>query len=206
MEYALLRSLRALGPGLIVLGYFDLFLILVLGKDAYFWELDSAKLLLVGYVIGGVYGVFASQLKRDRYAFDGVSESTLAALQKNFPQMKDRSWRDVSPCFYRFVDTDKSLEQKSKGIYFNGFIVTTSFDAMWLSLVAGIFGSVVAISKSDSSFLLAALVVSMLSYGIWRASVKRHCELAKDQVAVIRKRLANEFQACVEESAKLDQA
>ena len=204
MEYALLRSLRALGPGLVVLGYIDLFLALVVKRDAYFWELDSAKLFLAGYVVGGVYGVLASLFRRDLYAFDGVQSAILEALQKLFPELNGRSWQEVSPCFYKLIDTDKSLEQKSKGLYFNGFIVTTSFDAVWLSVFASVVGGGVALYSGEWSYLLIVACVATSSYGVWLAAVKRHRELSIGQVAVIGGRLAGDFRRCIREVSKVD--
>lgn len=197
MEYALLRSLRALGPGLIILSYADLFLLFALAKPAYFWGLDSAKLFLIGYVVGGAYGALTSHINRDHHAFQGVTDSTLKALQEFVPEVRGRTWLDVSPCFYKLIDTDKSLEQKSKGIYFNGFIVTTSFEAIWISLVASVLGAGLAFYKDEWKYLVVAVVAAAVAYLVWRASIKRHCELAKGQVNVIRKRFAQEFRACV---------
>lgn len=197
MEYALLRSLRALGPGLLILLYIDLFMLCVLHGESYFWPMDSAKLFLVGYAVGGVYGVLTSRLKRDRYAFAGVNESTFSALRAFAPEMEGRSWNDISPCFYTLIDNDKSLEQKSKGMYFNGFIVTTSFDTMWLSLVATCIGSVVGICKDQWAYLGASASISVLAYLIWQASNRRHRELAIEQVNVIKKRFDKKFRTCV---------
>jgi hypothetical protein len=203
MEYALLRSLRALGPGLMLLSYVDLFLMCVLNRHAYFWDLDSAKLFLIGYVVGGVLGVFSGRIHRDRYAFEGVNESTLAELQKFVPEVSGKSWREISPCFYALIDNDKSLEQKSKGMYFNGFIVTMSFDAIWLSLFASITGGVVALWKNEWWFLTASATSLAIAYLIWRAAVHRHCELAIAQVNVIKKRYAISFRDCVVADTKI---
>jgi len=197
MEYALLRSLRALGPGLILLGYFDLFLYLVLGRPPIFWLLDSAKLLLVGYVVGGVYGVFASFLKRDRHAFGSVNQSILANLQEFFPEVRGLKWDEVSPCYYSMIDNDRSLEQKSKGLYFNGFVVTTSFDAVWISLLASVLGGVAVVCMGGWSYLVLALAACASSYVIWRISVRRHQDLSAGQVNVIGRRLATDFRACL---------
>ena len=197
MEYALLRSLRALGPGLILLGYFDLFLLLVLDRAPIFWQLDSAKLLLSGYVVGGVYGVFASFLKRDRHAFGGVNQSILDNLQKFFPEVRGLKWEEVSPCYYNLIDNDRSLEQKSKGLYFNGFVVTTSFDAVWISLLASVLGGVSVLCMGRWQYLVLALAVCASSYVVWRISVRRHQDLSAGQVNVIGRRLATDFRACL---------
>lgn len=197
MEYALLRSLRALGPGLILLGFGDIFRVLVFNRDVYFWELDSAKLFVVAYVIGGLYGVLASACRRDRYAFVGVQESILKSLQERFPELQGRKWHEISPCFYKLIDTDSSLEQKSKAIRFNGFIVTTSFDAMWISVGAVCGGALTAVFRDVTLYLAVAAIVCAISYLVWRQSVARHCELADEQVNVISRRLSAEFRACM---------
>lgn len=202
MEYALLRSLRALGPGLILLGYGDVFLAFVLGQHAYFWELDSAKLFVVAYVIGGLYGVLASACRRDRYAFAGVQESILRTFQKHFPDLQGRKWREISPCFYKLIDTDSSLQQKSKAVRFNGFIVTTSFDAMWISVLAVCVGALAALYTDVTLYLSVAATVCVISYLVWRQSVTRHCELADEQVDVIGRRLSTDFLGCITEASR----
>lgn len=197
MEYALLRTLRALGPGLILLTYIDAFRLWVQGANAYFWSLDTAKLLLVGYIVGGAYGALTSHVNRETRAFSGVNESTLNALEEVVPGISQHSWRDISPCFYKFIDSDRSLEQKSKGVFFNGFIVTTAFESVWISYVASIVGLAAGIWCGSFYFLSLALAATVLSWLIWRASVKRHCELAQSQVNVIRKRFSAPFAECV---------
>lgn len=197
MEYALLRSLRALGPGLLILSYVDLFIVRILHGESCFWSLESAKLFLLGYAVGGIYGVLAYLLKRDRYAFKSVTDAISQALQNFAPEMKGRSWNEVSPCFYELIDNDKSLEQKSKGMYFNGFIVTTSFDAIWLSLAAALVGAATALLEAQWDYLAISATNTILAYLIWQASNARHRELALEQVNVIRKRFEKRFRNCV---------
>lgn len=201
MEYALLRSLRALGPGLLLVGYVDLFFIFVLKEDAIFWPLDTARLILIGYVLGGIYGAVASAFSRDVYAFDGVQSKLMSALAAVDPSVSARSWRgDVAPCFYHLVDNDNSLGQKSKGIYFNGFIVTTAFDAVWLSLLAAIIGSVAVLFFSSSWWFMIISGAALLTcYVIWRFSIARHYKLGEEQVLVIKKRFATKFCDCLAE-------
>lgn len=200
MEYALLRSLRALGPGLIILCYVDLFHILVLEKDAIFWPLDTARLIIIGYVIGGVYGAVASMLSRDVYAFDGVQSALMSALAGIDPSVSARSWKgDVAPCFYHLVDNDNSLGQKSKGIYFNGFIVTTSFDAVWLSLLAAFIGCIAVLFTSNWWFVINAAAILLICTAIWRFAIARHKKLGEEQVLVIKKRFATKFCDCLAE-------
>ncbi len=196
MEYALLRSLRALGPGLLILAYVDLFFALA-GSHTPFWSMDSAKLFLIGYAVGGIYGVIATVLKRDRYAFKGVNDSILAALRKFAPEIGNRPWNDVSPCFYALIDNDKSLEQKSKGMYFNGFLVTTSFDAIWISLGSVVIGVVAGLCRSEWNFLLVSGMATVVAYLVWKISNKRHRDLAGEQVNVIKKRFPRQFKECV---------
>ena len=69
MEYALLRSLRTLGPGLMWLTFVDLFLLLVRCEKAFFWDLDTSKLLLLGYIAGGIFGAITSVFHKERHAF-----------------------------------------------------------------------------------------------------------------------------------------
>lgn len=200
MEYALLRSLRALGPGLIFLGYTDLFLIYVLGEKAIFWPLDTARILIIGYVFGGVYGAFASIFRRDFFAFKGVQDNLMAALAKVDSSVSTRSWKgDVSPCFYQMIDNDNSLGQKSKGIYFNGFIVTTSFDAVWISVMAAIVGCIALPFVPSWCFIAISAAVAGSSYLVWKFSVARHFKLGEEQVLVIRKRFAIQFCDCLAE-------
>lgn len=200
MEYALLRSLRALGPGLILVGYVDLFFIFVLKEAAIFWPLDTARLILIGYVLGGIYGAIASALSRDVYAFEGVQDALMSALATVDASVSVRSWKgDVAPCFYHLVDNDKSLGQKSKGIYFNGFIVTTSFDAIWISLLAGVVGCFAVFYTSSWWFVVISAAILLSCYAIWRLSIARHHRLGKEQVLVIKKRFATRFSDCLSE-------
>lgn len=199
MEYALLRTLRALGPGLILLTYFDAFRILALSMDAYFWSLDTSKLLLVGYIVGGAYGALTVHVNRESRAFSGINESTLQALEIIMPGISQRHWNEVAPCFYMLVDADKSLEQKSKGMYFNGFIVTTAFEALWISYGAAVLGIGVLIWLGTPAFLGLAVLAAGVSWLVWRASVKRHAQLAASQVNVIRQRFRSSFVQCIEE-------
>jgi hypothetical protein len=198
MEYALLRTLRALGPGLILLTYIDAFRVLVLCTGAYFWPLDTSKLLLLGYIVGGAYGALTARFDRETRAFTGVTRFILNELEQILPGISHRCWRDVSPCFYMLIDEDKSLEQKGKGIYFNGFIVTTAFEAMWISCGAGLVGLATLFWLCRPEFLGLAVAAAVFSWLMWRASVKRHCELVASQVRIIRKRFATRFVDCVE--------
>lgn len=202
MEYALLRSLRTLGPGLMWLTFADLFLLFVKCGNAIFWPLDTSKLLLLGYIVGGVYGALTSMLHKERHAFKGVNEAILSALNEVVPGVSARGWRDVAPCFYNIVDNDKSLEQKSKGIFFNGLLVTSSFDAMWVSLLAAIVGLGVVLTLGKWSFMLFAVAFGVVAYVMWSISLKRHGELARGQVAVIKKRFKVEFKECVEDGCR----
>jgi hypothetical protein len=197
MEYALLRSLRALGPGLLILSYVDRFRVLALHDKSYFWSLESAKLFLLGYAVGGIYGVIANLLKRDTYAFKSVTDAISTALREFAPEIDGRSWNDISPCYYTLIDNDKSLEQKSKGMYFNGFIVTTSFDAIWLSLIAAVFGATIALLESEWEFLAISATSVTVAYMIWLASNARHRELALEQVNVIGRRFEKDFRDCL---------
>lgn len=198
MEYALLRSLRALGPGLILIGYVDLFFIFVLKEGAVFWPLDTARLIIIGYVLGGIYSAIASACSRDTYAFAGVQSALMASLAAVDPSVSTRLWQgDVAPCFYRLIDNDRSLSQKGKGIYFNGFIVTTSFDAVWISLLATVVGGAAFFFVASWSFILVSGVAAIACYGIWRLSILRHYKLGEEQVLVIKKRFAEEFSDCL---------
>lgn len=200
MEYALLRSLRALGPGLILVGYVDLFFIFVLNESAVLWPLDTARLILIGYVLGGIYGAIASAFSRDLYAFDGVQSALMVSLAAVDPSVSARSWRgDVAPCFYHLIDSDKSLTQKGQGIYFNGFIVTTSFDAMWLSVLAVVVGCIAFPYAASWSFIFIAVASVFACYLIWRLSISRHNKLGDEQVLVIKKRFSREFSDCLAE-------
>ena len=199
MEYALLRSLRTLGPGLMWLTFVDLFLLLVRCEKAFFWDLDTSKLLLLGYIAGGIFGAITSVFHKERHAFRGVNEAILCALDEVVPGVATRGWKDVSPCFYKIVDNDKSLEQKSKGIFFNGLVVTSSFDAVWISLLAAVVGLGVVLTLGKWNFMLFATSLGVVAYLIWLISLRRHVELAKGQVAVIKKRFEVEFRDCVQE-------
>ena len=184
----------------------DLFWVVALDRDPVFWGMDTARILIAGYVIGGVYGAFASFFNRDLYAFDGVQDSLLTALADVDATVRNRSWRgDVAPCFYNLVDNDKSLSQKSKGIYFNGFLVTTSFDAIWISLVAILAGAIWFIISTSWSFILMALAILSGCYLVWRLSIARHCRLGEEQVIVIKKRFSAELQDCLAERRKQEQ-
>ncbi len=192
MEYALLRSLRALAPGLIILGYFDIALKFSFNQEFLFWSQDAAKLLLCGYIVGGLYGVIVGE-RASRSAFRGVDSEITKRLIALAPELSGRRWRDVSPHFYALIDSDKSLDMKSKGIFFNGLVVTTTHCGLWISLFAMLVGGGLAIYDKGSMVLHVSLVASMLCYFLWRRSIARHLELINSQINVIEKRFLIEF-------------
>jgi hypothetical protein len=192
MEYALLRSLRSLGPGLILLGYLDLWRVIVLGASPAVWALDTSKIVLIAYIVGGVYGAVTPRLKRDRIAFRGVQKALISGLSSIDPSFFSFGWKEVSPIFYQLVDNDNSLGIKAQGVYFNGLIVTTSFDSIVISSLSLLVGLVIGILACSWLFGLTSLSVLILSILVWRVSLARHISLGDSQINVIRHRYSKE--------------
>ncbi|MFL6959604.1 hypothetical protein ACJ7C5_17690 [Nocardiopsis yanglingensis] len=188
MEYALLKSLRALAPGLMILAYFDLTCTLTLGYEFSFWKMDASKLLLCGYIAGGIYGLLVGKWASEA-AFGGVNERVRDRLISVVPDLRGKSWSEISPHFYALLDSDKSLEIKSKGVFFNGLLVTSSYCGIWISLAASILGSGLALGGKGGLVLHVSLVAVVLCYLLWRKSIKRHLELVDGQLNVIARRL-----------------
>ncbi len=187
MEYALLRSLRALAPGLMILAYFDLTCKFTLGYKFAFWEMDGSKLLLCGYIVGGLYGLLLGKLASET-AFGGFNERVRERIILIAPELNGKSWKEISPHFYALIDSDKSLEIKNKGIFFNGLLVTSTHCGIWISLFASILGSGLALGGKGGLVLHVSLAAVVICYLLWRKSIKRHLELVDGQLNVIARR------------------
>jgi len=192
MEYALLRSLRSLGPGLILLGYLDLWRVMVLGVSPVVWALDTSKIVLIAYIVGGIYGAVTPRLTRDRVAFRGVQKALINGLSSIDPSFARFGWKDASPIFYRLVDNDNSLGIKAQGVYFNGLIVTTSFDSIVISCLSLLAGLVIGILLCSWLFGLTSLSILILSALVWRVSLARHISLGDSQINVIKHHYSKE--------------
>lgn len=197
MEYAVLRSMRALAPGLIILAYIDILWHLTMGKEFSFWAQDAAKLILFGYIAGGLYGVLFGEFVSAR-TFRGVDEAIQARLARLSPSISSRKWRDVAPHFYALIDKDKSLGIKAQGLYFNGFVATTAHNCVWISTIAALVGAIVVLVSSDCLLLYIGTIVACVSFISWKAVIKKHIRLSSAQVNVIEQRYREEFVRAVE--------
>lgn len=192
MEYALLRSLRALAPGLMILAYFDLICKFSLSCNFSFWSMDASKLILCGYIVGGVYGLLAGKWAAEA-AFEGFNDWVRDRLISVVPELRGKSWGEISPHFYALIDSDSSLAIKNKGIFFNGLLVTSTHCGVWISLAASILGGGLALVGKGSLVLCVSLAGGVFCYFLWRKSVKRHFELVEDQVNVIARRFVTDL-------------
>lgn len=197
MEYAVLRSMRTLAPGLIILAYSDVFWHLSLGESFSFWGLDAAKLILFGYIAGGVYGVTLGEYISAR-TFRGVDEAIKKSLARLVPSVDARSWKQVAPHFYAIVDKDKSLGIKAQGIFFNGFVATTAHNCVWISILAALVGAWTLSVGANCLLLVISSVTGVASYFAWRAVIRKHIRLSKAQVTVIEQRYLGEFASAVD--------
>ncbi len=200
MEYALLRSLRVLGPGLTIMFFIDLFVKNEFGWESIFWNLDTARLLLVGYIIGGVYSYITPKSKIYSYAFRGVNEAIKNKLLEldngnGFSISENKkSWENISPIFYKLIDNDKSLSIKAQGVFFNGFIVTTSFNAIIISALV-IATSLISSFIIDFRYIFFIYPTTTILFSIiaWKAAIERHKRLSLEQVSVMKLRFHQEL-------------
>jgi len=197
MEYAVLRSMRTLAPGLIILAYCDILWHLTYGKSFSFWALDTAKLLLFGYIAGGVYGILLGESVSAR-TFRGVDTAVKERLARIVPSIGAKQWKDVAPHFYALIDKDKSLGVKAQGIYFNGFVATTAHNCVWISMIAALVGAWVLLARSNCLMFSIASAAVGVSYIAWRLVIRKHIRLSEAQVNVIEQRYREEFTAAVE--------
>lgn len=95
---------------------------------------------------------------------------------------QDRRLMDV---FYRIIDSDENLTQKTKGIYFNGYLTTLGVDVVTVGLLAIIAHAMSAIFVDARAHLVWCVisgVIVLLAYLLFRQSIRRHQMLSNEQL------------------------
>jgi len=99
-----------------------------------------------------------------------------------------RQKRRLMDVFYRIVDNDENLTQKSKGIYFNGYMTTLGVDMVTLGLLAIVahgIASVFGETRAQLWWAAIILVTTAFAYMLFRQSIKRHKMLSNEQLRII---------------------
>ena len=211
MEQETLHKLRMITPGLILLLVFfflfqpdvDLKKLLNQGvsKDSILYMAAAAGVIGMGviyYLLDLRKYVMKKPLAKIR---ENIEQELLRPFLKNkkissgaLEIKKDKKLLNI---FYSFVDNDKSLEKRSKEIYLNGLIWSTTADARIISAFAAILYLIVwGVTRVPQYLLFAkiSIVVFVLTFFIMPLVTKKHIGLSNLQLELIVTKYKNKLQ------------
>jgi hypothetical protein len=214
MEQETLHKLRMIMPGLILL----IVLFFLFQPDV-----DATKLLnqsvsedSVLYIVAAIavigMGVTYYLLNLRKYAMKNPLEKIRENIERELLRpflnnekisggsselKKDRKLMNI---FYGFVDNDKSLEKRSKEVYLNGLILSTTADIRIISLFAAVLYLIVWRNTQTTQYLFfteISVAVLISTFIIMPLVTKKHIELSNLQLELIvtkyKKELQNEL-------------
>lgn len=111
------------------------------------------------------------------------------------------TWKQIRPLFFKLVDENKSLTQKSKLAYSNGLIWTTFADSTVLAVFASIAAFFAAVALDISGgYPVAGLFVIMAAFSICGSFVttRRQIGIAEEQLEIIEMEYSNAVRQRIE--------
>ena len=102
-------------------------------------------------------------------------------------KLSDKQKRRISYVFYRFVDKDPTLTQKSKRVMCNGLALTCMCDAIILSVLCIIVDIILSIVFSEWLWIALGVNIFLLVICIPTLNIltKRHIDLSNEQLEII---------------------
>jgi hypothetical protein len=199
MNLETLKKLRLLIPGIIIVIYGLFYISIISEKEFSGFEFKEYTIpSVIALIIGVFYEMFEVRYLVTNYSHKKIDlniknhicrlfTQPLNDIQRQFIFKKNR----LKSIFYHVVDNDESLKQKSKNIYFNGIIWTSTAD---LSIISIFISVLVLISmaffegsiKSDLLiFGLTTIMIGLISLGLHSLAFLKHIKLSNEQIDFI---------------------
>ncbi len=205
MEQETLKKLRLIIPGIITVLISLYFISIITEKE--FKQVDFSEYsipFLIALVIGVFYYLTDVRHLITNYSHKKIDLNIknhiiklythdLTNEQRQFLYQKNR----LKNIFYNIVDNDESLSKKSKNVYFNGLIWTTTADYFIISLIFSIvfFLSILIYTDVKQELLIGGflLIVSgFISFGLHILAFFKHISLSNEQIEYIETHHVND--------------
>lgn len=189
MNLESLKTWRFILPGVIAISYGAL-----LGYLTQLWTISLPK--ISDAIFAAIYVVPAAlyYITPARSWINGPHHLKITNFISNemkriagYPE-SNATWKQIRPLFFKLIDDDKSLTQKSKLAYSNGLIWTTFADSTVLAIFASIAAfSAAAVLDINGGYPVAGLFVLIASFSICGSVVttRRQIAIAEEQLEII---------------------
>lgn len=180
--------------------------------------LDGVAYLILVIVLGALY--YISKLRwyfwrpRMQQVHDNIKTQLLMPFETD-PKISKSSekltkGRVLLTVFYKFIDTDPSLSEKAKGVYFNGLIWSSVADAMAISIVfCGVYVVAYFVTSQINYLYFAAILLLLyliFAFVLMPLATKQHVELGNEQLEHIHlyyeDQLRSELHTIIERETK----
>jgi len=159
------------------------------------FQFDDMIITVIVVVFGVLYYILGIRNVLWNPYYKRVQNNIKNTLIKPFSQQLDsqqekylRAGRRLIIIFYHFIDNDKSLSEKAKGVRFNGLIWTSTVDLTIISAIGSlVFWVKLAIETNSYNLWMALilLITSLVSLGLVQLATRRHISLSDEQLEFI---------------------
>tara|TARA_R110000744_G_C19361432_1_gene561446 strand:+ start:178 stop:840 length:663 start_codon:yes stop_codon:yes gene_type:complete len=199
MNLETLKKLRLLIPGIIIVIYGLFYISIISEKEFSGFEFKEYTIpTVIAIIIGVFYEMFEVRYLVTNYSHKKIDlniknhicrlfTQPLTDIQRQFLFNKNR----LKSIFYHVVDNDESLKQKSKNIYFNGIIWTSTADLSIISIFISVFVliSMVFFEGTIKNDLLifgfTTIMIGLISLGLHSLAFLKHIKLSNEQIDFI---------------------
>lgn len=199
MNLETLKKLRLLIPGIIIVIYGLIYISIITEKELSSFDFKRYTITtIIAIVLGVLYEMLEFRYVITNYSHKKIDMNVknhicslftqpLTDIQRQFLFKKNR----LKSIFYHIVDNDESLKQKSKNIYFNGIIWTSTADLFMISIFISvlILISVTMFEESIRNNLLIfgfiTIMVSLISFALHCLAFLKHIKLSNEQIDFI---------------------
>ncbi len=189
MNLETLKTWRFILPGVIAISYGAL-----LGYLTQLWTISLPKIsdaiFATIYVVpAALYYITPARSWLNRPHHRKITEYISSEMKRigGYPA-SGTTWKQLRPLFFKLVDEDKSLTQKSKLAYSNGLIWTTFADSTVLAIFASISAFVAALAfQINGGYPVAGLFVLIAFFSICGSVVttRNQIAIAEEQLEII---------------------
>lgn len=156
----------------------------------------SAIFIALCYVLGYVYSVLPLRKFITREPLEKINLNIKEKLIKPFENdpkvaegyaqlINDKRLMNI---FYQIIDNDESLKQKTKRVYINGLLLSSTADIIISSAIFGFLYIVINLFTDNSIYIWFAFVSFLLFFIaklLMKIVIKKHMELGDDQIDFI---------------------
>lgn len=158
------------------------------------WE-ETPKLFVV-IVLSGIYYVTGLRERSNAHYHMNVNQTIIKKLttpfKKDIPDAQWLAWNKARLIFYKLIDNDKSLTEKSGRIRFNGLLWTSVADIRAVSILGIVLFSLAIVAsryfevaKFDESRTGAPLMILsaifLITFWLSKILTRRHLEISEEQ-------------------------